>query len=499
MKRPFRRIAALLLGLSLLAGCGQTQPAPEEPSDPPPPQPVQSAEQAQTVAYGLAYDPNYGVNPYTTVSQTNRVFLPLCYESLFAVTGQFTAEPLLAASYTVSDDERTYTITLRSGIAFSNGAPLTAADVVASLQAARASSYYGSRLSDMTGVSAPDESTVVITLSTAYCSLPLLLDVPIVQSGTAGNDIPIGTGEYVLVSGSGVLQPNKFWWRSDSRFGSQTITLTAAADAQTVREVFERGTVTLACADPNAVGAAVYHSDYELWDSPTTVMEYLGFNPQRNLFAGAEVRSAVTYCIDRASLVQSSFGSFALAATLPASPLSPFYDPALASQYAYDSATAKQRLESVLPEEPEGIFLVCSDDSKRVAVAQTLVQILNSYGFQLELTAVSQSQYERILQAGSYDLYFGQTRLTANFDLTPFFAGSLSYGGIGTAGMAELCSAALENEGNYYELHKTIMDQGLLCPLLFRSNAVYTTRGAFTDLTPAPGNVFYHALQAEAQ
>lgn len=308
MKRPFRRIAALLLGLSLLAGCGQTQPAPEEPSDPPPQQPVQSAEQAQTVAYGLAYDPNYGVNPYTTVSQTNRVFLPLCYESLFAVTGQFTAEPLLAASYTVSDDERTYTITLRSGIAFSNGAPLTAADVVASLQAARASSYYGSRLSDMTGVSAPDESTVVITLSTAYCSLPLLLDVPIVQSGTAGNDIPIGTGEYVLVSGSGVLQPNKFWWRSDSRFGSQTITLTAAADAQTVREVFERGTVTLACADPNAVGAAVYHSDYELWDSPTTVMEYLGFNPQRNLFAGAEVRSAVTYCIDRASLVQSSFG-----------------------------------------------------------------------------------------------------------------------------------------------------------------------------------------------
>ena len=144
--------------------------------------------------------------------------------------------------------DRTYTITLRSGIAFSNGAPLTAADVVASLQAARASSYYGSRLSDMTGVSAPDESTVVITLSTAYCSLPLLLDVPIVQSGTAGNDIPIGTGEYVLVSGSGVLQPNKFWWRSDSRFGGQTITLTAAADAQTVREVFERGTVTLACA-----------------------------------------------------------------------------------------------------------------------------------------------------------------------------------------------------------------------------------------------------------
>lgn len=499
MKRPYRRIAALFLGLALLAGCGQSQTVLQDETAAPDPAPVQDTSTEKTFSYGLAYDPNYGVNPYTTVSQTNRVLLPLCYESLFAVTDAFTAEPLLAASYTVSDDERTYTITLRSGVQFSNGAALTAADAAASIQAARSSSYYRSRLGEITGVSAADEQTLVITLSAACCSLPLLLDVPIVQSGTAGDDVPVGTGEYVLTAGSGVLQPNENWWRTDSRFGGQSIPLTAAADAQTLREVFERDTVSLVCVDPNAVGAAVYHSDYELWDGPTTVMEYLGFNPQRNLFASAQVRSAVTYCIDRATLVQSSYGSFALAATLPASPRSPFYDQALAGQYAYDAAAAKQRLQSALPEEPEGVFLVCSDDSKRVAVAQTLVQILNGYGFQLELTAVPQSQYEQILRAGSYDLYFGQTRLTANFDLTPFFSGALSYGGIGTAEMAQLCSAALENEGNYYELHKTIMDQGLLCPLLFRSNAIYTTRGAFSDLTPAAGNVFYHALQAEAQ
>lgn len=248
------------------------------------------------------------------------------------------------------------------------------------------------------------------------------------------------------------------------------------------------------------MGAAVYHSDYELWDSPTTVMEYLGFNPQRNLFAGAEVRSAVTYCIDRASLVQSSFGSFA-------------WPPRCPLRRCHPSTIRRwpASMPMTLPQQNRGLNRFCRR-SRRASFwsvpttpngslwPQTLVQILNSYGFQLELTAVSQSQYERILQAGSYDLYFGQTRLTANFDLTPFFAGSLSYGGIGTAEMAELCSAALENEGNYYELHKTIMDQGLLCPLLFRSNAVYTTRGAFSPISrPGPAMCFTTPYRPEAQ
>jgi peptide/nickel transport system substrate-binding protein len=494
LKHPLHRILALTLSLVLLAGCGQQTQTPAPVTDPLPSEEETPTETPQVLSYGLAYDPAYGVNPYTTVSQTNRVFLPLCYESLFAVTDQFTAEALLAASYSVSDDQRTWTITLRSGVLFSDGTALTAADAVSSLQAAMTSSYYSARLDLISSVSAVDDTTLTITLSEACCSLPLLLDVPIVKSGTAGTEIPVGTGEFVLSTQDSVLRPNAHWWRTDSRFGGSEITLVAASDAQAIRESFELGDITLACVDPNAVGAAVYHSDYELWDGPTTVMEYLGFNPQRNLFSSAALRSAVTWCIDRTTLAQSTYGSFALAASLPASPRSPFYDTALAEQFDYDPTQAQQTLSAALPDDASGIFLVCSDDSNRVAVAQSLLETLNSYGFSLELKAVPQSQYLQILQAGSYDIYFGQTRLTANFDLTPFFSGALSYGGIGTEELANLCAAALENEGNYYDLHKAVMEQGMLCPILFRSYAVYTTRGAFTDLTPAAGNVLYHTL-----
>ena len=48
-----------------------------------------------------------------------------------------------------------------------------------------------------------------------------------------------------------------------------------------------------------------------------------------------------------------------------------------------------------------------------------------------------------------------------------------------------LCGDMLENNGNAYDLHKWVMDQGYLCPILFKQYTVYTTRGAAQDLDPA--------------
>ena len=71
--------------------------------------------------------------------------------------------------------------------------------------------------------------------------------------------------------------------------------------------------------------------------------------------------------------------------------------------------------------------------------------------------------------------------------LCPFFreGGSLSYGGLSSGTMVALCAAMLENSGNAYDLHKWVMDKGMICPVLFKSYAVYTTRGAARNLSPA--------------
>ena len=53
---------------------------------------------------------------------------------------------------------------------------------------------------------------------------------------------------------------------------------------------------------------------------------------------------------------------------------------------------------------------------------------------------------------------------------------------------------ALANSGNYYNLHEMVMEDAQLIPILFRSYAVYATRGLVTDLSPARDNLFFYTL-----
>ena len=95
-----------------------------------------------------------------------------------------------------------------------------------------------------------------------------------------------------------------------------------------------------------------------------------------------------------------------------------------------------------------------------------------------------------------YDIYLGQTTLSPNMDLTPFFRlyGNLSFGIINDSGLYSLCQQALANSGNYYNLHETIMEDGRVVPVLFQVYSVHATRGLLTDMIPARDNVFYYTL-----
>ena len=82
-------------------------------------------------------------------------------------------------------------------------------------------------------------------------------------------------------------------------------------------------------------------------------------------------------------------------------------------------------------------------------------------------------------------------------DLSAFFyvTATLSYGAMDDLATYSLCLEALANRGNYYNLHQKIMNEGRLIPILFRSYAIYDTRGLMTGLTPARDNVFFYTLR----
>jgi peptide/nickel transport system substrate-binding protein len=153
----------------------------------------------------------------------------LIFDGLVARDASNTLIPALAAELpAVSADGRTVTARLRSGVTFHDGTPLTADDVVftyTSVLDPRVDSTLRSDLDMLTGVTAPDPSTVVFALKYAYAPFLQRLTLGIVPAGALkGQDVnkagfnqkPVGTGPYRVTSWTPgdrlVLAANDTYW-----------------------------------------------------------------------------------------------------------------------------------------------------------------------------------------------------------------------------------------------------------------------------------------------
>ena len=447
----------------------------------------------------LTYYSEKSMNPYTCTDFTNRALFSLLYQSLFIVDREYNVEPMLCRQFRVSEDMKTYTFYMEAAT-FSNGTVLTARDVAASLLAAKESDVYKGRFTHVSSIDTGADESVVITLSTPMEDLPLLLDIPILQEDQVATDRPLGTGPYVLdeSGSSAVLRRRDNWWCAPPMLiNAGAISLVRAVDNAQIRDSFEFAGLSLVCADPGSDRYADYRCDYELWDCENNLFLYMACNMESPVFSNEVVRSTLSHCVDRDNIVENFYRGFARSASLPASPLSKSYNSTLANKYGYDGGAAlKQAVQDAALVGTEIVFLVNSDDSLRLRVAKTIAKTLTEAGLVVKLSALSTGNYTKALQKKEYDLYLGQTKLSNNMDLTPFFSdnGSLSYGDLDDVALYTMCTEALANYGNYYTLHQAVMNDGRLCPILVRSYAIYAIRGLLTGLTPARDNIFYYSL-----
>ena len=503
MKKLISILLCLACLLGLLTGCGpQDSPEAYIPTGDALEKEVAEEEEQlvsdQAQSLSLAYYSDRSMNPLKATDYTNRALMPLIYQGLFAVNRDYEVVPILCKNYSVTADLMTYTFTVDERATFSDGVPVTSEDVVASLKTAKKNNYYSGRMRFFKSIYVTEEGLVQIKLSQAYENLPLLLDVPIVKADQVDEDYPLGTGPYILggTEEKRVLGRRSNWWckSRDLLITAERIPLVAADSTATIRDAFEFADVGVVCTDPGSDRYVEYRCDYELWDCESGIFLYLGINSKSSAFKKKETRQAISRGIDREYLVDHYYRGFALPAELPASPNSPYYTPTLAQNYAYDSLSYQSLIGDAKNKTVR--LLVNKSDSLRVKVAQEIGRMLASSGVIVEVISMSQQDYLTALSEGEYDLYLGQTKLSPNMDLTPFFSanGALNYGEIDDIAVYNLCLQALENQGNYYTLHQTVMDQGYICPVLFRSYAVYATRGLVTQLQPARDNLFSYTI-----
>ena len=534
MKKSLSLLLCAVMLLSLLSGCGTESDEPYVPTGnaladenaPITEDPAGEAEQELT----LVYYPGKTMHPLDCADYTNRTILSLVYQSLFVVDDDYEVHPLLCKEYAVSDDMTTYTFFLHDNIRFSDGTPMTVKHVLASLGAAAESAVYGARFQHIYDWWENDDGSFSIYLGTPMENLPILLDFPILKTVPKSDDdedneddedededatqpttetqpeedeggLPVGSGPYFFDTTRAGLRLLKTvnWWCADKvtpAVTASSVTLTEAGTPAQVRDAFEFGDVGLVCADPGSDTYADFRCDYELWDIDSGIFLYIGFNLDEefnSIFRDDDLRAAFAHAIDRELLCRQYYRDYAAAASIPVSPHSPYYDETLAAQYAYDKDKFTQAVIKAGAQGEEISILVNPNDSLRMRVAEEIADMLEECGLVVKLEEAVVN-FEDNISYRSTHLYLAQTKLSNNMDLSPFFYtyGTLSYGALDNEGIYAFCKEALVNQGNYYNLHQQVMEQGLICPVLFRSYAVYATRGLLTGLTPARDNVFYY-------
>ncbi len=126
------------------------------------------------------------------------------YDSLAVYDPAKGVLPWMANDWTVKNNGTTVDVTLKNDITFTDGSPMTSADVVYSYeQYMSGTGYYHDQVACLKSVTAVNDYTVEFTLSAPNSNFfTKALMVPIIKSGTAAD--PVGTGPYMDYTDSGV-------------------------------------------------------------------------------------------------------------------------------------------------------------------------------------------------------------------------------------------------------------------------------------------------------
>ncbi len=298
-----------------------------------------------TLVAGMQTDP-VGLDPHITNATSTRNMLENVYDTLVMFDSSLQIVPALAESWEVSDDGLTWTFHLREGVTFHDGDPLQASDVVFSINRIKDPAIASPRADDfavVADIQAPDERTVVMTLSEPFspllsklaASLNVIVSEDVVAEHGDLQEVVVGTGpfrfvEYVPQTRL-VLERNPDFWGADAE-GNQLpyldgITFQFYPDPTARTTAIQTGSVDFIEYVPSAdVEVLRADPDVEVVGGLSANFRSIYFNVERPPFDDVNVRRAIAYAIDEQAIVDLAlFGTGGVAATGTTIPASNFY------------------------------------------------------------------------------------------------------------------------------------------------------------------------------
>jgi peptide/nickel transport system substrate-binding protein len=374
---------------------------------------------AQTLEMAVDGSPA-GLDPHiVTAFNSTTIVGGTIYEGLTVIDKDLRTVPGLAESWQISPDGLTYTFRLRAGLAFHDGKPAEAADVVSSFNRVLSpaiASPLASRLAALDKATASDARTVVLTLKEPSAPLlTALASIAIVPRAFEGDKdslqrTPVGTGPFKLKE----WQPNSFialekhagyWNRGKPAIDG--VKFNIVPESATRQVGLTSGQYSIL---PNIDAATALQlrgrPNVRIVDTLELAYTLIGMNVSKPPFDNAKVREALNYAINRAEIVQTAlFG-----AGVPGGSLSPALkdwaaDTASFPCFKYDPAKAQALLREAGIATPVAITLLVLPRQDIRDIAQVVQQQLNRAGFRVELRIPEIGQFVQDWRNSNFDAF----------------------------------------------------------------------------------------------
>lgn len=354
--------------------------------------------------------------------------------------------PAVASSWTISPNGLTYMFHIRPGIKFSNGQAVTANDVVYSLD-----SFANPKIDETAvlsggfkGAVAVNSSTVKMMLSTPTPGILYnmsIFDAFIVPKNLAMKEgksfwnHPVGTGPFKLskwVRGSSIsFVRNPYYWQPGLPY-LNSVTYQYASNDNTRLLDLQNGQAQIADGIPYSQVQTV-HSNSKLTLQSAKVPYWVGMwlNFKRKPLANLNVRKAMEYAIDRATINKTVFKGLG---TIPNSVLPQLkYDAPSSVVKPYNFDLAKAKAYMAKSAYPKGFSVTLQYPSGYTEYTD-LVLILQAewaaIGINVKLISEDQATMTTLYMKGQYDLTFPYAEFTSDVTVPDEYAAFVTtYGG----------------------------------------------------------------------
>ncbi|HOA93475.1 MAG TPA: ABC transporter substrate-binding protein [Quisquiliibacterium sp.] len=369
-----------------------------------------------TIAVGLAQDPAI-VDPIRTGTFTERQLSTPVYEGLFDIDPKGQAVPLLAESYTVSDDLKTWRMKLRPGVKFHDGTPFDAAAVIANLDRTSNPANRCRCLTTMSlfqGWKALDPMTVEITLKAPNAAMPTILaDAPgIMVSPTAfkadpqGIGVkPVGTGPFKFVewvrNSRFVVERNPDYWQKGKPYLDRVV-FRGMQNIETREAAFKSGQTDI-IMQPTLHFVSTMKNDrrHDVYSPAGFGTEGVYMNLKKPPLDDMRVRRAVAHAMDRELINRTlGFGVSTLAYSPFGKGMSMIQQP-VAEYPKFDLAKAQALVKEY--GKPVEFTLSYNNTPSTRHLAQSLQEMWAKAGIKVQLEAFDQNRLVQNMSSKQFE------------------------------------------------------------------------------------------------